>query len=322
MEQAALATFDVSAGRSGRFETWTLSAPAGGLAATFVPRAGMIGCSLRHAGEELLHRGGGLERYVAEGATFGIPLLYPWANRLAGEEFAFGGRTVGLASSSQLLQRDEHGLPIHGLLTASPRWRKRVTADRHGARLVAELDFGSYADLHAAFPFSHRIRLDVRLASAKLTLATTITPHGTEVPVSFGFHPYLRIPGTSRERWEIELPVREHLVLDERMIPTGARRPVRYERAPLGDRAFDDGYAALEVGRPFALSGAGRRIEVQFGQQFPFAQVYSPPGAQFICFEPMTAPTNALRTGEDLPVARAGESFTASWAIEVFAETV
>ena len=98
MEQAALAIFDVSAGRSGRFETWTLSAPAGGLAATFVPRAGMIGCSLRHAGEELLHRGGGLERYVAEGATFGIPLLYRWglqARRSSCSETSTGSRSTG-----------------------------------------------------------------------------------------------------------------------------------------------------------------------------------------------------------------------------------
>jgi hypothetical protein len=31
----------------------------------------------------------------------------------------------------------------------------------------------------------------------------------------------------------------------------------------------------------------------------------------------MTAPTNALRSGEDLPVVAAGESFTAAWTIEV-----
>jgi galactose mutarotase-like enzyme len=106
-------------------------------------------------------------------------------------------------------------------------------------------------------------------------------------------------------------------VLDERMIPTGARLPILYEPGPLGARSFDDGYAKLEPGRPFVAAGAGRRIEVRFGEHFEFAQVYSPPGAPFICFEPMTAPTNALRSGEDLPVLPQGESFTATWEIRV-----
>jgi galactose mutarotase-like enzyme len=65
------------------------------------------------------------------------------------------------------------------------------------------------------------------------------------------------------------------------------------------------------------VSGGGRRIEVRFDERFPFAQVYSPPGAEFICFEPMTAPTNALRSSDHLPVVAAGESFTAAWTIAV-----
>jgi aldose 1-epimerase len=54
---------------------------------------------------------------------------------------------------------------------------------------------------------------------------------------------------------------------------------------------------------------------VRFDERFPFAQVYSPPGAEFICFEPMTAPTNALRSGKDLPVVEPGQTFTATWTV-------
>jgi aldose 1-epimerase len=300
-----------------RFETRTLASPDGRLEATFAPRAGMIGCSLRHMGEELLYQGGGLAAYARDGKTFGIPFLYPWANRLADFGFEFDDRAVALERSSPLLQRDDNGLPIHGLLTASPDWTARARAGAHEAHLEAELDFGAHPDLLAAFPFSHRLRIAVRLAGAELEIATTVTAAFDPVPVAFGFHPYFQIPGVPRERWEVELPVTEHLVLDERMIPTGERRPVHYEPAPLGARSFDDGYARLEPGRPFSVSGAGRRIEVRFGERFPFAQVYSPPGARFICFEPMTAPTNALRSGDDLQVVPPGESLTARWAIRV-----
>jgi hypothetical protein len=60
-----------------------LTLRAADLEATFIPGAGMLGCSPRHRGEELLGEGGGLEAYVAQRKTMGIPLLHPWANRLS-----------------------------------------------------------------------------------------------------------------------------------------------------------------------------------------------------------------------------------------------
>jgi aldose 1-epimerase len=45
--------------------------------------------------------------------------------------------------------------------------------------------------------------------------------------------------------------------------------------------------------------------------------VYAPRAGQFICFEPMTAPTNALRSGDGLRVLAPGERFTAGFSIAV-----
>jgi galactose mutarotase-like enzyme len=101
------------------------------------------------------------------------------------------------------------------------------------------------------------------------------------------------------------------------MIPTGEREPDGDLDGLLGERSFDDAYAGVDAGWPFALAGGGRRIEVRFDEHFPFAQAYTPPGAEFICFEPMTAPTNALRSGQDLPIVEAGSTFTATWTIDV-----
>ncbi|MGP8241569.1 MAG: aldose 1-epimerase, partial [Solirubrobacteraceae bacterium] len=64
------------------------------LDATFVPGAGMVCCSLRHRGEELLAQNAGVDAYAKRGKTMGIPLLYPWANRLAGFDYTAAGRTV------------------------------------------------------------------------------------------------------------------------------------------------------------------------------------------------------------------------------------
>lgn len=67
---------------------------AGPLEAAFAPGLGMAGVSLRHEGDELLDRQAGLRAYARTGAVMGIPLLYPWADRLAAHGYALGGRDV------------------------------------------------------------------------------------------------------------------------------------------------------------------------------------------------------------------------------------
>jgi galactose mutarotase-like enzyme len=112
------------------FETVTLS--AGELEAAFAPGAGMAGVSLRHAGAELLDRQAGLKTYAERGAMMGIPILHPWANRLAGFDYAVDGRTVRLPDGPPLVRCEEHGLPIHGLLSGSRHWRVHSTARDSG----------------------------------------------------------------------------------------------------------------------------------------------------------------------------------------------
>ena len=76
------------------FTTMTLRDQSAALEATFVPDAGMLCSSLRHRGEELLAQNAGVEAYARHGRTMGIPLLYPWANRLASFEYSVAGHDV------------------------------------------------------------------------------------------------------------------------------------------------------------------------------------------------------------------------------------
>jgi aldose 1-epimerase len=110
------------------FEGVTLA--AGALEATFVPSLGMVGASLRHAGEELLDRRTGLRAYRDMGTVMGMPLLHPWANRLARDELILNGHRVRVPGPPSAW-RDDHGLPIHGLLGAHPGWSvHEADADR------------------------------------------------------------------------------------------------------------------------------------------------------------------------------------------------
>jgi aldose 1-epimerase len=298
------------------FDAVTLA--AGALEATFVPELGMAGVSLRHAGEELLDRRAGLRAYRDAGAVMGLPLLYPWANRLARSELVLDGRRVRVPAPPRAW-RDERGLPIHGLLGAHPGWSLTETSsDADAARLVAQLDFAADPALIAAFPFPHVLRVGATLTGRSLRMATTVVPTAAAaVPVAFGYHPYLRLPGVDRTDWQVGLPSRRRLELDERLLPTGRGEPEGPARFRLASSGFDDGYDGLEDGAEFSVSADDRAIRVIFETGYRAAQVFSPPGAPFICFEPMTAPTNALTTGAGFPRAAPGRPFTAAFRIEI-----
>jgi aldose 1-epimerase len=300
------------------FDGLTLaSAGSDGIELTVVPEAGMVGCSLQHRGEELLGQRGGVARYVEEHSTMGIPLLHPWANRVDRREFQVAGREVDLWAHPGLYTLGPKGLPIHGLLSAAAGW----SVDRHedtpdGPRLMSGFDFAAREDLMTVFPFPHQLQIEYGISGETLTITTTVRASGdVPVPISFGYHPYFRLPAVERAAWSVEIPVSNRVVLDSEEIPTGDVKEAEVPPGPLGSRTFDDEFEAPP--EPFALEGGGRRIEVSFGEGYPFAQVYAPDDDDVIAFEPMTAPTNALVTGRNLTLLQPGEAYEASFSIKV-----
>jgi aldose 1-epimerase len=291
-----------------------LTLAAGELEATFLPDLGLLGVSLRHRGEELLALPGGLGGY-RRGNVTGLPLLAPWANRLAGRRYRIGGTTVDLDGLA--LSTDGNGLPIHGTMTARSGWRiSQVETGPDEARLRASFDYGAWPELLAAFPFPHALTVEVRVAATVLTVVTVLRATGERaVPVSFGWHPYLRVPRAPRRIWRLRLPEREHLPLDRLGLPDGTAKAEAAVQQPIGQRTFDDLYA-LGDDRRLSLEAAGRRVVVDLEEGYTHVQVFIPPGAGFACLEPMTAPVNALGTG-DCRLVSPGETFSARFSIVV-----
>jgi len=288
---------------------------AGDLEATFAPGAGMIGTSLRHRGDELLEQRDGLDAYVKSAKTFGIPLLHPWANRIDGPRYSVAGKDVELDLNSPLVHTEDNGLPIHGLASACPYWEV-VGRDTDG--LHARLDYGAHEDLLAGFPFPHTLEIEISLDPDALHHTTRLTATTDQpVPVSFGYHPYLTLPGVAREDFLVTFPVRRQMLLDDRGIPTGTDEVANIPPGALGDRTYDDGFSELREPIEFGLEGGGRRIGVRFDEGYPCAQVWAPPGEQFICYEPMTAPTNALVTHDGLAFARPDDAYEARFSLLV-----
>lgn len=284
----------------------------GDLRAVFLPGRGMLGASLKHRGEELLGRVEDIDSFAASGRTCGIPFLYPWANRLASTDYRAAGKDVSLAGSG-LIGHDDKGLPMHGV--PWPRLKWQVT-DGDDTTLNAQLEWNR-DELLAVFPFPHTVEMAIALGDDHLEIETKLIAGAPgAVPVSFGFHPYFRIPGLARKNWRVEMPAMSQLVLDGENIPTGQVKPFAAFDENLGEREFDAAFG-LEGEGAFTLAGNGRHIKIEFLEGYPYAQVFAPKGKDFIAFEPMTAPANALVSGHGLRVIEPGESFHSTFRIGV-----
>jgi aldose 1-epimerase len=295
-------------------EAVTLRDPLSSLTATYVPNAGMIGTSLSDGGVELLGQRRGLQAYVSTQKTMGIPILYPWANRLSSNGYGVDGAVVTLTPGTGGVRTDQHGVPIHGTLAAYPGWNVTTQLE---SQLTAELDYAARPGLLATFPFPHLLTLDITLADRTLTVRTTVTATtGSQVPMCFGFHPYLTIPDVPRSEWQIETPAMRFRPVNAWGIPTDETEAREETTELLGDKLIDDGFDEVPPGSVFAVSGGGRRIEVSFDEGFTAAQVFAPGDDDVVCFEPMAAPTDALRRGGYRKV-NAGESAVAQFRINV-----
>jgi aldose 1-epimerase len=316
-----------------------------GIEATFVPGANMLCSSLRYKGQELLAQNDGVAAYAKYGKTMGIPLLYPWANRLAAFDYSAAGQTVQVPHDPARIALDDNGLPIHGVIGGRLGWElteapgTEAKAGTDARSLAAQLSWSeSEPQLFEVFPFRHDLLYEARLVDGRLEIEVTVHACGNDVvPLAFGFHPYLAPQGVAREDWLIELPAMRHLALDADQIPIGpdptdhdptgpdpadpapanSEQASSAQRFELGEREFDDGFDLVAEPARFTVAAGDRRIELEFLQGYPCAQVYAPLSGPFICFEPMTAPANALRSGDGLRLLTPGECYSAGFSVGV-----
>jgi len=284
---------------------------AGERDATFLPGCGMVCGSLRHRGDEFVAWPRPLAQF-REGRMTAVPLVHPWGNRLERWGYRAGRRTVDLTGID--LPTDANGLPMHGNLRGAAFEIMRAECDARGARLVARLDYGARPDLLRAFPFPHVVTIEARLDERGLRLTTEVEPTGrAAVPISFCWHPYLRVPDAPRREWALRWPACERVMVDERVLPTGELVAQPAARSPLANRTFDDHYA-LGTDRRFSLSAGSHEVELRFGPTYPFAQLFVPARGDFAAIEPMTATIDALGRGST-PMVAAGDRFRAWFTI-------
>ena len=242
-----------------------------------------------------------LSEMKAKPVQAGVPFLAPWANRLDQDAYFANGKKYRLNPDLANFRRDANQKPIHGLLGFSPLWRViELRADHHGAWVTSRIEFWKYPDLMAQFPFAHTIEMTYRLVDGVLEVDTSLLNQSTEpMPVGIGYHPYFQVHDAPRDEWTVHVAAREKLTLSPQLIPTGERTPVQFpDPLTLKSVQLDDVFSDLipgPDGRPqFSVQGKKQKVTVSYGPKYTVAVVYAPPGKGFICFEPMSAITNAF----------------------------
>ncbi len=242
-----------------------------------------------------------MAEFKARPALAGVPFLAPWANRIEGWSYYANGKQYQLNRELKNAGADQNRNPIHGLLTGSPLWKVvSVDADGSGARATSRLEFWRYPDLMAQFPFAHTIEMTYRLANGALEVETRLLNHAAEpMPVAVGFHPFFRVYDAPRDEWRVHIPARDQMALSDKLIPTGELKSNPYaDPLPLAGARLDDVFTGLVRdgnGRAeFRVTGKNESVSVIFGPKYRVGVVWAPPRSGFVCFEPMSAPTNAF----------------------------
>jgi aldose 1-epimerase len=181
----------------------------------------------------------------------------------------------------------------------------------------------------AQWPLAHEYEITYTLSGGVLEVKTTVINRGSApMPLVIGFHPYYRIPDVPRDEWFAHIPAGRRVVTDERLIPTGEFKAMDLRNpVALKGLTLDDGFIDLErdtQGRAhFMIESGAKQVEAIFGPKYAVAVVWepAPPRGEtrdFVCFEPMTAITNAVNLHHegkypDLPVVPAGGRWTESF---------
>jgi len=247
-----------------------------------------------------------LAELKAKPAHAGNPFLWPWANRIDGMAYWVRGKKYLLNEELGNVRPGPNRTPIHGLLVYSDLWQAaRHGADSSGAFVTSRLEFWRHPALMAQFPFAHAVAMTYRLSEGRLEVETVVENLSREaMPVSLGFHPYFRITDSPRDEWTVTLAARRKHVLNEKLIPTGETAPLPYPRklalkGVVLDEVMDELERDADGWARFRVQGKKQSITVEYGEAYAVAVVYAPPGREFICFEPMTAVTNAFNATHD-----------------------
>ncbi|MSR56751.1 MAG: aldose 1-epimerase [Planctomycetaceae bacterium] len=230
----------------------------------------------------------------------GIPLLFPYPNRIREGRFTWEGRQFDLTGA----HHDESGNAIHGLVVDRP-WRVVAQSARH---VVGQFQLSVDApDRWRMWPADFLIEVGYELFEQALRCDIRVfNPDVGPLPWGFGTHPYFRVPLSSASRRNdclVQVPAALAWELNE-CLPTGRQLPVAgrndlRDGEALADVTLDDVLTGLAIKNERVSCvvmdpGAGLQIAQVTDAVFRELVAFTPPHGRSVCLEPYTCVTDAI----------------------------
>jgi aldose 1-epimerase len=301
--------------------------------AWIAPEAGHNCFQLRvHAGDRRLDLlAGPLDEAALPtgGSGFGIPILFPFPNRVKAARYRFQGKEYTLDATSS-------GNHIHGVVLNRP-WRVEETgaSPEAGAWVRSGIRAADHPDILRQYPFPFHLRVTHTLKEGTLRIDAVAENVGTgDLPMGFGLHPWFPaplVPEGKREAVEVRVPAARIWELDA-MIPIGRTLPAEGKfdlrrLTPLGPREYDDVFTGIErdgSGSECLLRDPACPADVVVRADAGFREwvLYAPLRRPTVCLEPYTCPTDAINLQErgvdaGLLVLRPGERWAGTVSISM-----
>ncbi len=207
--------------------------------------------------------------------------LVPFSNRIRQGRFDFGGRRVTLPLNRSDMPHAIHG---HGWQTA---W---TVADRSADALTLE-----YTHAAGAWPFPYRARQHFVLTDIALTITIGVENTGDEpMPAGLGLHPYFNRGGGARVSAAVEavwLTDDEVMPTERTAVPSGWRLA---DGLDVDAVALDNGFTGWNGEAQIRWPASGEALSIEADAAFGYLVVFTPPGADFFCAEPVSHCTDAF----------------------------
>lgn len=232
----------------------------------------------------------------------GIPLLFPFPNRIRGGRYSWNGKNYELPAD--VIPFDNTGNAIHGFCLDRP-WR---VISSGGNFAVAEFQLSVDAPDRLKF-WPTDFLIEVRYQLLETTLRAEIriiNPTEEPLPWGFGTHAYFRLPLSAESDLKhclVQAPVTQQWELIK-CLPTGNRIPVAEEK-DLTDGAYldllnlDDVYTGVNPAEGILEclvmdEHAGLQIAQRCPSVFREIVAFTPPNRNAVCLEPYTCVTDAV----------------------------
>jgi aldose 1-epimerase len=264
-----------------------------------------LGCNCvrwQIAGRDMLYSPP-LDELAGRPTRGGIPVLFPFPNRIRDGHFVDNGQEFQLEKNDSTKQN-----AIHGFTPREPWGLLDCGTDAASAWMKAAFPCQTTWTHH--WPAGGILQLRIRLTARALRYEARVVNYDREkrpFPFGLGYHPYFaatpdcKVQTTARARWDLV-----------EGLPTGIRLPVNGDfdlRAPkpLSALTLDDVYTDLPD-TPAEADGLIERGRVEYpgvgvlrvrtDPAFRELVLFTPPHRKAVCLEPYTCPTDAIHLQE------------------------